>query len=62
MARELAQHSSSEAHQLLEQEATHNANADGKIRELLDSLIQDNAGHVSAETQNGSEDGSVNHP
>lgn len=51
MARELAQHSTWEAHQLLEQEATNTANAAGRIRELLDSLIQQHAGQVRSETK-----------
>jgi two-component system, chemotaxis family, protein-glutamate methylesterase/glutaminase len=49
IARQVAQHSTWEAQQLLEQEASYNANAARKIRELLYSLIQENAGQVRDE-------------
>jgi hypothetical protein len=51
VALEVASHSRWEAQHLLEQEASNNMSAAGKIRALLDALIQENAGHVIHESQ-----------
>jgi two-component system, chemotaxis family, protein-glutamate methylesterase/glutaminase len=51
VARALAAHSASGVQRRLEQEAGHNTNAAGKIRELLRALTQDNACHLIYETQ-----------